>query len=77
MEESELQAVLEREKWMESERAMRDVCGEFPYCRCCDKGDAYPCAAAYRRHYAGRYAPRGKANRKACRICAENLGKKD
>lgn len=61
MEECELQAILDREKWMESEREMRDVCGEFPYCAQCDKTDAYPCAAAYRRHYANRFSPRRKA----------------
>ena len=50
MEESELQEILERDKWMESERVGHDVCGEFPYCTRCDKTDVHPCAAAYRRH---------------------------
>ena len=52
MEESELQEILERDKWMESERVGHDVCGEFPYCTRCDKTDVPPCPAASFRHYA-------------------------
>ena len=37
---------LDEEKWLKSEQAGRDVCGEFEYCAICDKAHAYPCANA-------------------------------
>lgn len=51
MELNELQRILDQDKWAESELAGRDVCGEFPYCVCCNKNTPYPCATAYRKHY--------------------------
>lgn len=52
MELQELQQVLDREKWLESEKKQHDVCGELPYCKKCDKTENYPCAAAYNVFYA-------------------------
>lgn len=37
---------LDEEKWLKSEQAGRDVCGEFEYCKFCDKTQAHPCANA-------------------------------
>ena len=37
---------LDEEKWLKSEQEGRDVCGEFDYCKFCDKNHAHPCAAA-------------------------------
>lgn len=48
----ELQRELDADKWYESEKAGRDVCGEFPYCRRCVKGIEFPCATAYTAFYA-------------------------
>lgn len=42
----ETQKRLDEEKWLKSEREGRDVCGEFEYCKFCDKKHAQPCAAA-------------------------------
>ncbi len=47
MELKELQEKLDAEKWLASEKAGKDVCGEFDYCAKCDKEAQYPCAAAY------------------------------
>lgn len=37
---------LDEEKWLKSEQEGRDVCGEFEYCKFCDKSHAHPCANA-------------------------------
>ena len=37
---------LDEEKWLKSEQEGRDVCGEFEYCKFCDKMHAHPCAKA-------------------------------
>lgn len=37
---------LDEEKWLKSEKEGRDVCGEFEYCKFCDKMHAHPCANA-------------------------------
>lgn len=34
-------------KWLDSERAGRDMCGEYDYCAVCDKSAEYPCEKAY------------------------------
>ena len=47
-----LQKTLDADKWYESEKKGRDVCGEFPFCVRCERETAYPCASAYRRFYA-------------------------
>lgn len=52
MELCELQKILDEDKWEESIRQNRDVCGEFPYCKHCDRQAEFPCAQAYRAHYA-------------------------
>ena len=52
MELNVLQKMLDEDKWYESERAHRDVCGEFPYCVRCDRKQSFPCALAYTKFYA-------------------------
>lgn len=51
---------LDEEKWLKSEKEGRDVCGEFEYCKFCDKEMAHPCANAL-----------SKANKPAKKTCAK------
>ena len=41
------QAELDVDKWLKSEEAGRDLCGEFDFCANCDKDAENPCAKAY------------------------------
>ena len=43
----ELQLELDVKKWIESERAGKDLCGSYAFCEYCDKELKYPCAEAY------------------------------
>lgn len=43
----ELQLELDVKKWIESERAGKDLCGSYSYCEFCDKELKNPCAEAY------------------------------
>lgn len=43
----ELQEKFDVDKWLESEREQRDMCGSYAYCAYCDKSEDYPCANAY------------------------------
>ena len=43
----ELQGRLDVDKWLESEREKRDLCGSYGYCAYCDKTEEFPCANAY------------------------------
>ncbi len=43
---AEKQKVLDEEKWIKSEQEGRDVCGEYAYCKFCDKNLSNPCATA-------------------------------
>ena len=47
MTNKELQLDLDIKKWIESERAGKDLCGSYAYCEYCDKDLKYPCAEAY------------------------------
>lgn len=47
MTNKELQLDLDIKKWIESERAGKDLCGSYSYCEYCDKELKYPCAEAY------------------------------
>lgn len=43
-----LQAVIDVDKMLNSQRLKRDLCGEYaPFCDFCDKSVRYPCAHAY------------------------------
>lgn len=43
-----LQAVIDVDKIINSQRLKRDLCGEYaPFCDFCDKSLQYPCAHAY------------------------------
>lgn len=44
--EKQLQAKIDEEKWVASELAGRDLCGEQKYCEFCDKEAEYPCGKA-------------------------------
>ena len=43
---AEKQKMLDVQKWIKSEQEGRDVCGEFDYCKFCDKNVQNPCAKA-------------------------------
>ncbi len=40
------QSALDTQKWLKSEELGRDACGEFDYCKYCDKAIDNPCAVA-------------------------------
>lgn len=44
--EKELQDKIDVEKWLKSEEAGRDLCGEEDFCAYCDKKEEYPCGHA-------------------------------
>lgn len=44
---SERQSELDVKKWLESENVGHDLCGEFDFCKKCDKNLENPCATAY------------------------------
>ncbi len=46
----ERQRQLDKEKWLDSEKHGKDMCGEYPYCSACDKSVEYPCARAFNKH---------------------------
>ncbi len=46
MDRFELQAKLDLQKWLDSERNHKDMCGMYDYCKYCDMHDATPCATA-------------------------------
>ena len=41
------QAELDVDKWLKSEQAGHDLCGDFDFCANCDKTAENPCAKAY------------------------------
>ncbi len=41
------QAELDVDKWLKSEQAGHDLCGDFDFCAKCDKTAENPCAKAY------------------------------
>lgn len=45
----ELQSKLDIEKWLESEKKGKDMCGEYDYCAYCENEREFPCASAYLR----------------------------
>ncbi len=46
MDKFELQAKLDLQKWLDSEKNHKDMCGMYDYCKYCDLKDATPCATA-------------------------------
>ena len=46
MNKFELQAKLDLQKWLDSEKYQKDMCGMYDYCKYCDMADATPCATA-------------------------------
>ena len=47
MDYSKKQRELDVKKWVDSEIKNYDTCGEYCYCKNCNKNEAYPCACAY------------------------------
>lgn len=46
MTNEEIQNKIDIEKWVASEKANRDLCGEYEYCKNCNKELEFPCAKA-------------------------------
>lgn len=44
-----LQNEIDIKKWLDSEKAKRDLCGNYLFCKYCDKSLANPCASAYKK----------------------------
>lgn len=51
------QQKLDLQKWVDSKRNGKDMCGEYDFCQFCDKSVEYHCAKAYNKMQ--------KANKKA------------
>ena len=47
MDYSKKQQELDVIKWVDSESKNYDTCGEYSYCKNCNKSKEYPCAYAY------------------------------
>ena len=43
-----LQNEIDIKKWLDSEKAQRDLCGSYLFCKYCDKSLPNPCASAYK-----------------------------
>lgn len=43
----DLQAKLDVQKWIDSEKQGKDTCGDYDFCAVCDKTKPLPCAKAY------------------------------
>jgi hypothetical protein len=41
------QQILDLQKWVDSKHNGKDMCGEYDFCKFCDKSVQYPCAKAY------------------------------
>ncbi len=47
--EGTIQRDIDLEKWLDSEAAGRDTCGEYEFCAFCDKSVKNPCGTAYKK----------------------------
>lgn len=47
MDTQKLQETLDIDKWLNSEKLRRDLCGEYDYCAYCENESEYPCAHAF------------------------------
>ncbi len=52
MDYSKKQTELDIQKWNDSQTKCHDTCGEYSYCKNCNKTNSYPCAYAYETFYA-------------------------
>ncbi|HIV64008.1 MAG TPA: hypothetical protein H9693_04545 [Firmicutes bacterium] len=68
------QAELDVSKWLKSEEAGHDLCGEFDFCAKCDKELENPCAKAldaYKKAAKEAKAPKAKAEKPAAKTAAK------
>jgi hypothetical protein len=42
-----LQEQLDKQKYIDSEKAEKDLCGTYAYCYLCNKNNKYPCSTAF------------------------------
>lgn len=45
-----LQEKLDIKKYLDSEKAKKDLCGTYAFCKYCNKSNKFPCASAYRQY---------------------------
>lgn len=64
MDYSKKQTELDVQKWNDSQSKCHDTCGEYNYCKNCNKTNSYPCAYAYETFYA-EYKPAKTTTKKA------------
>ncbi len=67
----ELQKKMDRDKWLDSENAGKDLCGSYAYCVYCNKSEDAPCANAYVRMIE---AEKAEDERAAVRAADEAVG---
>lgn len=60
------QSEMDVEKWLKSEKAGRDLCGDFEFCALCDKDAENPCATAYEKMK--KSAPEKRTTRKSKKV---------
>ena len=71
---TELQAKLDVRKWVDSEAQGRDTCGDYDFCKFCDKSVEEPCANAYNKKNGEKDAPRkAKAEEKVAAVKVEEV----
>lgn len=63
MDYSKKQTELDVQKWNDSQNKCHDTCGEYNYCKNCNKTSSYPCAYAYEIFYA-EYQPAKTTSKK-------------
>lgn len=65
------QSEMDVDKWLKSEQAGRDMCGEFDFCASCDKEVENPCAKAL-----SAYSKKNTAETAAEKPAKKSCGKK-
>lgn len=44
------QRILDNNKWFDSEKAGKDLCGTYEFCKLCDKSVENPCHKAFKKY---------------------------
>lgn len=75
---TEFQAEFDLKKWIDSEKAGKDTCGDYDFCSFCDKTKPTPCAKAYTQSQKPAEAkkPQAKATKAAPKTAAKKTTKK-
>lgn len=65
MDYSKKQNELDIQKWIDSESKCHDTCGEYSYCKSCNKENSFPCAYAYETFHGESKAAKTTTRKKA------------